>query len=170
MSCTWNEFWSERAKTVLDLEPCRRPYSRAFFLFLYGQDCDLRVFPSVPCGLEAMRQNSWKAFAESHSSLPACKSGHDEGAVWDKITSTMETSQFTRCICESVDDWGNFEAVVRALALVWANRAVCTGKIAAAYARCATSIVLELDHWFIRPWPWYDHFRTIIRQDASYSH
>lgn len=48
-------------------------------LFISVQECSLRVYPSKPCGLEKLSQESWTAFLQRQSELSVCETGHEPG-------------------------------------------------------------------------------------------
>jgi len=45
----------------------------------HHQECSLKVFPSMPCGLQMLLETTWKTFLWKQKELPACETGHEQG-------------------------------------------------------------------------------------------
>ncbi|CAH3114472.1 unnamed protein product [Pocillopora meandrina] len=43
------------------------------------QECSLKVFPDLPCGLEKLSESTWKTFLSKQKELPHCETGHESG-------------------------------------------------------------------------------------------
>lgn len=46
---------------------------------VHHQECSLIVYPSKPCGLEKLSEESWTPFLQRQSELSACETGHEPG-------------------------------------------------------------------------------------------
>ncbi|PFX21920.1 Cadherin-like and PC-esterase domain-containing protein 1 [Stylophora pistillata] len=43
------------------------------------QECSLKVFPDLPCGLKKLPDSTWKTFLSKQKELPHCETGHELG-------------------------------------------------------------------------------------------
>lgn len=65
----------------------------------FQKECSLKVFPSIPCGLEKLSEATWGRFVQKRSELPVCKTGHESGELLGASWKQAEQALLRSPLC-----------------------------------------------------------------------